>query len=282
VSTVTAKDKLGTLHRGGAAEIRFDRSPDGKSYISAQRVGYPFHITRPFYLQGDPPGMPSLYLQSVSGGIYEDDRLDLNVAAGAGALAHVTTQAATIVHQMEDAHAVQQMEITAADDSLLEYMPDPLVLFPYADLVSCVRVVCAPSATVMVSDAYLSHDPQGADRRFSRLRAELRIERPGGSLLSLDRFDISGEQFVGDGAFRAHGSFACVTPHAIRELIKQLHPVLDQAVDCYAGVSELPAGAGLWVRVLARDSHALRVAITSTWAKLRSSMFGSTPQARPK
>ena len=57
------------------AEVHFDKSLAGKTYISHQRVGYPFHITRPFYLDPIPAGLLTLYLQSVSGGIYRGEDL---------------------------------------------------------------------------------------------------------------------------------------------------------------------------------------------------------------
>ena len=67
---------------GRQAELVFTRAPDGRTYISHQRVGYPFHITRPFYLDPVPAGLLTLYLQSVSGGIYRGERLALSLEAG--------------------------------------------------------------------------------------------------------------------------------------------------------------------------------------------------------
>ena len=65
------------------AEIVFSTAPDGHTYISHQRVGYPFHITRPFHLDREPADLLSLYLQSVSGGIYESERIAMTLTAEA-------------------------------------------------------------------------------------------------------------------------------------------------------------------------------------------------------
>ena len=62
--------------RQGRASLRFSRRGDSKTFISDQYVAYPFHLTRPFYFEGDPDGMLSLYLQSASGGIYRGDDRD--------------------------------------------------------------------------------------------------------------------------------------------------------------------------------------------------------------
>ena len=112
------------------AALRFARAPDGQSYIARQRVGYPFHITRPFYFDEAPAGALTLYLQSVSGGIYQGEDLRMTCSADPGSAAHVTTQAATIVHRMPAAPARQTVALEAADGAFLEYLPDPLIMFP--------------------------------------------------------------------------------------------------------------------------------------------------------
>jgi len=51
----------------------------------------------------------TLYLQSCSGGIYEDDRLDLTLARAQGAEAHVSTQAATVFTPWPSGSATQRV-----------------------------------------------------------------------------------------------------------------------------------------------------------------------------
>ena len=88
---------------GPQVDLVFARAPDGRSYISHQRVGYPFHITRPFYLDPEPAGLLTLYLQSVSGGIYRGERLALSLKAKAGELvAPVEDEMQKIVARGED------------------------------------------------------------------------------------------------------------------------------------------------------------------------------------
>src|SRR5450631_3175635 len=70
----------------------------GRTTLRRQRVGYPLHVTRGFYLDAARPDLLTLYLQSASGGLYAGDRITLDVTVGAGAAFHLTTQASTIVH----------------------------------------------------------------------------------------------------------------------------------------------------------------------------------------
>ena len=71
-------------NEGPRRRSAFAPRPDGQSYISRQRVGYPFHITRPFYFDEAPAGALTLYLQSVSGGIYQGEDLRMICSADAG------------------------------------------------------------------------------------------------------------------------------------------------------------------------------------------------------
>jgi len=70
----------------------------GRTTLRRQHVGYPFHVTRGFYLDAARPDLLTLYLQSASGGLYAGDRLKLDVAVAANAAFHLTTQASTVVH----------------------------------------------------------------------------------------------------------------------------------------------------------------------------------------
>ena len=125
----------GALHPDAPqVDLRLARSPDGATYLARQRVGYPFHLGRSLFIPGDPEGMPTLYVQSCSGGIFEHDRLAWRVTAEPGCQAHLTSSASTIVHAMRGGEAVQEVAIDAQREVLLEYLPDPLVLFPGARL----------------------------------------------------------------------------------------------------------------------------------------------------
>jgi urease accessory protein len=271
------------------AELVFTRAPDGHTFISHQRVGYPFHITRPFYLDKVPQGMLTLYLQSVSGGIYRGEALALTLEAEAGALAQVTTQSATIVHRMKtDGAARQDMVIRAGEGALLEYLPDPLILFPGAQFETTLRVAAEPSATVILSDAFTQHDSDEAGGRFARLAAETRIERPDGTLLAFDRFDIDGDVAEAhlDGkaeAYPAHGTLMVVhTGCSAEEMAAVLRDALGSCQGIYAGASTLPQESGAWVRILAKDGLALRAAIKASWTAARLKVSGAEPAKRPK
>ena len=274
-------------NEGPQAVLRFARAPDGRSFIARQRVGYPFHITRPFYFDEAPAGALTLYLQSVSGGIYQGEDLRMTCSADAGSAAHVTTQAATIVHRMPAAPARQTVALEAEDGALLEYLPDPLIMFPGARLTSVLEIEASEGATVIASESFAHHDPGGEDRRFDRFEAELRIRDEGGSLLALERYAVAGDRLAqGAGQIArwpAQGSVVVAHRGPARDsILAGLRGALARTDDFYGGASALPNEAGVGVRLLAADGARLRRGLEAAWQAVRLALYGAPPAPRRK
>ena len=274
-------------NEGPQAALRFARAPDGRSYIARQRVGYPFHITRPFYFDEAPAVALTLYLQSVSGGIYQGEDLRMVCSADAGSAAHVTTQAATIVHRMPAAPARQTVSLTAEDGALLEYLPDPLIMFPGARLASVLEIEASADATVIASESFAHHDPDGEDRRFESFAAEMRIRDEGGRLLALERYALAGDRLAAGAGqiarWPAQGSFVVAHRGPARDaILAALRAALAPTDDFYGGASALPNEAGMSVRLLARDGARLRRGLEAAWRAVRFALYGTPPAPRRK
>lgn len=269
------------------AELEFASDANGATYVHRQRVGYPFHVGRSLKMPGDPPGMTTMYLQSCSGGIFEGDSLGLHIAAGEGAAAHIATAASTVVHSMVSQAASQRVELHAQAGSFLEYLPDPVILFPHAKLTSRVRVTVHRGATVILGDSVLLHDPKGGDGRFDWLRSETVIEDAAGKLLACDRFRIEGVQLTRGqsgiiGCWKAQGSlFVVTTAKPPAELAAAMREALTSA-GVYAGATILPNQSGAWARILATDAAALKAALFSVWTAVRQILTGAAPMPRRK
>ena len=277
----------GRPNEGPQAALRFARAPDGRSYIARQRVGYPFHITRPFHFDEAPAGALTLYLQSVSGGIYQGEDLQMTCSADPGSAAHVTTQAATIVHRMPAAPARQTVALEAADGALLEYLPDPLIMFPGARLASVLEIEASADATVIASESFAHHDPGGEDRRFESFEAALRIRDEGGRLLAMERYALAGDRLA-EGAslvarWPAQGSLVVAHRGPEHEaILGALRTALAPTDDFYGGASALPNEAGVGVRLLARDGARLRSGLEAAWRAVRLALYGAPPAPRRK
>ena len=279
--------KWETAAGAGRAEIEFGRAPDGRTFIKRQFASYPFHVCRPHIYAGDPEGMVTLYLQSLSGGIYEDERLSLAIAAEPGTRAHVTSQASTIVHSMETGRAGLEVFLDAHEDSFVEYLPDPMILFPGARLSSTLKVRRHETATVICADAFLAHDPEGGDRIFDCLDSRLDVEDLEGRLLARDRFVLTGERHWQRAAKESrHNALATVfvltgtdDPEPILGAVRG---ALAELPEAYAGASLLPNHCGLWARILTPDGVSLRTAMHAAWAAAREAISGAPPRVRRK
>ena len=74
------------ISRAGSVEalLHFCRA-GGRTVLAGQRLPYPFHATRTFYLDRANPEIATLYLQSASGGLYRGDSHGLSFVVGPNA-----------------------------------------------------------------------------------------------------------------------------------------------------------------------------------------------------
>jgi urease accessory protein len=188
---------------------------------------------------------------------------------------------------MKSAGADQSVEIHAEEGALLEYLPDPTILFPRARLASRLSVRAHPGATVILGDALILHDPQGNGGSFDCLESETRIEDDAGTLLACDRFRIAGGDLARglpgiNGRFAVQATLFAVTravPAAA--LVVALREALVEP-GLYAGATLLPNRSGAWTRILAPDAVSLRAALFSAWAAVRLALTGTAPMPRRK
>ena len=268
--------------------LSFKCDPSGQTFIARQRTTYPFTFTQPFCLDRAPRGMLTLMLQSISGGVYENECLALDFSVEDGACVHLTTQGATVVHSMREGRvATQQVSIRAGKGSFVEYLPDPLALFPQAHFRSSVHIAVEEGATVIIGDAFGLHDPEALARPFGSMFNETVFQRPDGQHRCVDRFEISGREFVASlpqslQRYQTQGTFWVVSNHDTEELVTTLRTALDPLPDIYAGASILSDNVGVWTRVLAVDAVALRNAFHAAWRAVRLCLTGVEPPSRRK
>ncbi|UCD57815.1 MAG: urease accessory protein UreD [Candidatus Hydrogenedentota bacterium] len=272
-------------------DLRWSRDAEGRTFVSHRFVSYPFAFTKPFHLDDEPKGMLTVIMQSTSGGVFANERLGLSLTVEPKAEVHFTTQSATVVHAMkrgEDAH--QEITLSAAKDTFVEYMPETVILFPGAQFFQHLNVVVDPSATVMFCESFLNHDPQREREHFALLDSEITVTRPYGEVVCRDRLRTSGrvltEAVAGIAeSYLSHGLFAVVRPADEEEntrLQDFIADRLDSIPNLYAGVSTLPADAGVCVRLAAIDGNVFGIGLMTTWALVREYLTGVTPPSRRK
>lgn len=270
--------------RRATARLGFVRG-GGTSVLADQHVPYPFHITKPFRLYPQRPELITLYLQSASGGLYRGDRLGLDIAMGPASAAHVTTQAATVVHRSADRPARQDTRIRVAADAFLHCVPDPLILFPGAALSATTQITLEPGARAVVSESIACHDPEGRGRPFDRVELGLGIETAAGAVLVRERARIAGAEFHAPdsplGPWRAYGAMVILGPAPCLPDPGDVQAAADRT-GCRAGLSPLPNAAGLGLRLLASDGGTLAAGLEAAAGCAFAALTGLAPARRRK
>lgn len=258
----------------------------GRSALTRQAAPYPFHVTKPFALDRARPDLATLYLQSASGGIYRADRLDLAIAVRDGASAHVTSQAATVVHDTgaEPARLTTRVEVGAGAFAALTL--DPLVMLPGAALSALTEIRLGKGALAIVADGVAWHDFSGERRPFGSILSETLVTDARGIRLVCDRSAIRGPELMGETALvgpqhGAYGSAMLLGEAGRLPEPAAVEAALD-AIGCLAGASALPNGAGLGVRMVAPNGGRITAAIETLFAIGVEAMLGFAPARRRK
>ncbi|MFD1333305.1 urease accessory protein UreD [Methylopila musalis] len=258
----------------------------GRSALVRQVTPYPFHVTKPFALDRARPDLATLYLQSASGGVYRADRLDLSLTVKAGAAAHVTSQAATVVHDTGALPARQSLTIDVHADAFAAVTLDPLVLFPGAELTTTTHIRLGEGALALVADGVAWHDFSGAGRPFGRLTAETLVSGPAGGVLLRDRSTVRGAELCGERSLLGPGAGAYGAALLLGPMEAMPRPeALDAALDALgvrSGASPLPNGAGLGLRMIAANGGRITLAVEAVFALAVEAMLGFAPARRRK
>ncbi|MDQ3261963.1 MAG: urease accessory protein UreD, partial [Pseudomonadota bacterium] len=193
----------------------------------------------------------------------------------------------TIVHCMPTGEARQAVNLVADSDSLIEYLPDPMILFPGARITSTVTVVVDDAACVVLSDAFLMHDHRDRGEAFDWFRSDISVFDANEDVLVRDRIRIDGRSILAalpgvTGSFTAHASFMLLCRGLSADLLTSMRAALDCVEEIYAGVSLLPGGVGVFSRILAADGVSLRAAQFCLWSEARKYLAGVAPIPRRK
>ena len=264
--------------------LEFAKDADGNTFLNKQFASYPFHICRTQYMENDPPGMANIYIQSASGGIYENESLITDVTANAGSYSHVTTQASTIVHGMPNGAAHQVVNIMATGNAYTEYVSDPLILFPKSTLGTEINVVADESSSAVIADAFLLHFLEGDDQVFNQLDSYLNIYSEHNELLAKDVYLVKPTNFLqGRCQYIGMGTISLIhRSGSMQPLLELLQQSMQSNDEIYGGATLLPNECGIIVKFLAPDGDSLKKTTLKTWMQIREFIVGITPNIRRK
>jgi urease accessory protein len=252
-----------------------------------QRV--PLHVYRPIYLDDRRPDMAFLFVQQFGEGLVQGDRYRIDIDCGPGSATHVTTQAATNVFGARDNFASQLVNLRVGAAAVLEYLPDPVVPFRGSRLFQRTCLTVDRQATVILGETLLPGRVAHQEAHMYDLYwAETEVRRPNGTLLFADVLRLSARDTSSRASIGRLGPYDVLAVlYVISEnadparIVATLRNALSASSGVLAGVSDLPNGCGVSVKLLGPTSKAVGAALKAVWNAARLQLLGvPTPNLR--
>ena len=149
---------------------------NGRSYAARQFHEGALRIMRPHYL--DHTGQATYTVINPGGAYFGADRYLLDLRVEEKASLALTTQSATKVYRTPQGPATQFMTLDLGPDSVLEYVPDPLIVYRDGSYAQGTEVRMDPSASLLMAEVVTpGWSPSGEAFRYDelRMRTEVRV-----------------------------------------------------------------------------------------------------------
>ena len=115
----------GAPGKDGFLRLGFEHR-DGRSVLSELAHRAPLLAQQALYYDEGMPELPHVMMICTAGGVLQGDRYAVEIIVAENAEAHVTTQSATKIQEMDANFAAQMLDIVLGENAYLEYLPDPV------------------------------------------------------------------------------------------------------------------------------------------------------------
>jgi urease accessory protein len=275
--------------KNGVLDMAFARRGNRSVLVHLYRKA-PLLVQQALYWDEHLPGLPCIYVITTSGCVLQGDRFDISITAGPGAMAHVTTQSATKIHQMDANFAAQAQQLALAENAYLELLPGPVIPHRHSRFLTHTQATVAHSATLLTAELLQpgrKHHGRGELFQYDLYSSTLTAARPDGTPLFTEKLVAEPwrqpvRQTGVMGKFDVFANVTVVTPrrHA-EQIFEQIVPGTDIGTECMAGASRLPNDAGLVYKVLGMETEPVKAKIRAFWNLVRQEVADApVPAAR--
>lgn len=273
----------GAVGKAGHLRMQFERR-GGRTVLAGVDTRVPCLAQRALHCDEALPDMAWLFTITTTGTVLQGDRLELGIALGPDARAHVTTQSATKIHSMDANYAVQRTSIALAAGAYLEYLPDPLIPHRGARYASDTRIVVDAGASLLCSEIVQSgrkhHHPEEAFGA-TLLSLATRAQRPDGTLLFEERLHVEPARYAvrQTGVMDDYDVLAnvvlCTPPAIAARVAARVAADVDRARGLAFGGCRLPNDAGIVYKVAGRETEPVRAMVRTFWQVAREEITGA-------
>ena len=280
----------GAPGKHGVLDMSFARRGN-RSVLAHLHRKAPLLAQQALYWDENMPGLPCVYIITTSGCVVQGDRLDVSITVGADAMAHVTTQSATKIHQMDANFAAQSQRLALAENAYLELLPGPVIPHRHSRFITRTQATVAASATLLSAELLQpgrKYHGGGELFEFDLYSSTLTVSRPDGTPLFTEKLVAEPWRHPvrhagAMGKFDVLANVTLVTPARVAgQLFEHVVPGADSSMDCVTGASRLPNDAGLVYKVLGMKTEPVRAKVRAFWDLVRQQVAGAPiPATRP-
>jgi urease accessory protein len=271
----------GSPGKSGLLKLSFVHNGD-RSVLARIERRAPLHAQQALYWDEHMPRLPCVYMITTSGCVLQGDRLDIAIGLGTDAMAHVTTQSATKIHQMDANFAALSQHLTLAENAYLELLPGPTIPHRHSRFITHTQATVADTATLLSAEILLpgrKHHGLGEVFEYDLYSSTVTATRPAGTPLFTEKLVAEPwrhpvRQAGVMGKFDVMANVTLVTPrqHAER-IFERVVPGVD--AECMAGASRLPNDAGLAYKVIGTETEPVRSRVRAFWDLVRQEVAGA-------
>jgi urease accessory protein len=253
----------------------------GRTRLTDVQQRPPLQVLRATYPDAAMPDLAAITIVSPAGGVLQGDVLEMEIRVAAGARLSVGTQSATRIYRAPRMGAVMSTTLHVEPAAYLEFVPDPIIPYAGSRLRATTTCLVAGGGTLILGEA-LTGGRLARGERFGldRFESLVEIRRPDGDLVVRDAVMLGGDASAARlGRLGRH--LAMGTLYVVRAGFEALtlREAIDPSIapDIAVGASDLPNGAGAWLRVLGPDARSVLAVLRAGWASARRHILGFEP-----
>jgi urease accessory protein len=280
----------GAPGKNGALDMSFERRGD-QSVLAKLYWRAPLLVQQALYWDEQLPGLPCVYIITTSGCVLQGDRFDVSITLGADAMAYVTTQSATKIHQMDANFAAHSQRLALAENAYLELLPGPAIPHRHSRFITHTQATVADEATLLSGEVLQpgrKHHGAGELFEYDVYSSALSVTRPDGRPLCTEKLVIKPwrdpvRRTGVMGKYDVLANVTLVTPRRHAERVyEQVTLGSGRDAECMTGASRLPNDAGLSYKVLGAETEPVIAKVRAFWDLVRREVADApVPAARP-
>jgi urease accessory protein len=275
--------RSGATGKSGALRLGFERR-GGRTVLALMERQVPLLVQRALHWDRALPGMACATIIHTAGGVLQGDRSAVRIDLAPGAAAHLTTQSATRIHEMDANYAACIQDISLGSGAYLEYLPGMTIPHRHSRYVVDTRITLPSDATAIVSEVVMpgrTHHGAGERFEYDLYASTISAARPDGRDLFAERLLVQPGAWPvratgAMGAFDVFGSLFVLTGLAhVDAILDGAEPLFRTDAAVVSGASRLPNGGGLLFRLLGTGSAPVKQRIRELWGIVRQEVAGA-------